>query len=282
MLEKLNSVFETFRQDLAQRRQTVLDHGVGAAARLAGLKLAPRMSALDELAPGQIKAFEAATAALLNLVVVGSAGMVPNFNKLRAETVETLIAGGWQIVATSGSHVQRSASVRASDEMIRQKGGMAFELFEPDAIAHTKQLHGDRVARLLKDSEPADETTVQEWFLEHEKLPGSLLHLHWRNVRNGTYTYFDLHLLLEQHLERIAQAAALSEVIWRCLRGDYRSGAYWGGFAVAGQVFNGGRDGLGVNFVGVTAAEWLRKRLAEIDLPPYAARISAQLSERML
>jgi hypothetical protein len=184
--------------------------------------------------------------------------MAPNFNKLQAETVEKLRAGGWRVVGTSSPHMQRSASVRAMDGMIREKGGMAFKLFEPEAVPPTKQSHADRVARLLKDGEPAEETTVQEWFLESTDLPESLAHLQWRDVRHGTYTYFDLHLLLANQVGRIAEATMLAEVIWRCLRGNYRSGAYWGGFAVEGQIFNGGRDGLGVSFVGVTAAEWLR------------------------
>ncbi|HEV7255145.1 MAG TPA: hypothetical protein VGN97_18820 [Mesorhizobium sp.] len=281
-MEKLNSLFETFRRDLARRHQTVLDQGVDAAARLAGVKLAPRASALEELGPGQMKAFEAAAATLLNLIVVGSAGMAPNFKKLQAETVEKLRIGEWRIVETSGRHMQRSASVRAMDEIIRDKGDMAFKLFEPEAIVQTKQSHADCIVRLLKDAEAAEETTVQDWFLENRHLPASLIHFRWRDVRRGAYTYFDLHLFLEEQTERIAQATTLSEVIWRCLRGNYKSGAYWGGFAVAGHIFNGGRDGLGVDFVGVTAAAWLRKRLGEIGLPPYAARISAELNERML
>ncbi|PAQ06081.1 hypothetical protein [Mesorhizobium temperatum] len=281
MFERLEQNFEALRDSLSARNQQSLDAYVGAITRFTGDKLSPRPLPTDGLSTLELAAFEASISALLSILVPGSIGWVPNFGKLYQETLEKLEISGWQPVADELLS-NKSAAARASYEVIKTANRCPEILVMPENIEATRESHSKITARLLDQSNKLGTPMLNEVFLQHRDCSGCLMHLRWSDVGSRTYTDFALHSFYDDRFREISRQALLSKIVWRCLRGDYRSSRFFDGFSVTGSIFNGGRDGLGADFIGVETSSSDCEIFTDAGFLLYPLRMSVQLNERML
>jgi hypothetical protein len=277
VLDKLNQQYDSLRNRLLGHKSAVTDHAVEATAKAFGLELQPRMIP-GTLSKHQVTALEASFSALLELVVTGSTGLAPKFVELYRSVQSRLQAAGWHS-SPDGDH-ELLAGARATAAISGLRARHVF--VHPDKISEVLTRHNSEVAHLVERSKPADSITVQEAFYHHSNIPKSALHLFWRDEGNRKYTNFEFHLFLDDEFASLARELIMSEVIWRSLSSNYQSLAKNQALSVSGDMFAGGRDGIGTNFSGWILGSDVKHKCSELRLPVFPVQISVQLSETMM
>jgi hypothetical protein len=287
MFKRLSALFGARKEQLSSQAEMTKDRLVEAFAKSQGLVLSPKPAPSPthgKLTPTQFRAFECAYEALLERMVKGASGLVPDFRELESKAISHITTAGWVQSASASSEL--SLAARATVAMLTYDHHMIFASFGDIHMARNteigafRQAHGQALDR-LRTADGAEETVVRQHLFAHPACADAFVHLYWRDVRRRTETYFDIVLGFGTPFAEATTEAMLADIVFQTFRRSFASYCSFDRLVIGG-MWLGGRDGIGTRITGLVLSDRTFEHLAGegLFLPPCLLCLS--LHERML
>jgi len=279
-------LYQRLRNRGALPRTQAVSTGNGsldAIARSAGISLISESGPAlrhGDLTPSQFGVFECAYAVLFERMMRGATGLAPNFAELEDKAINQLGAGGWR--RANGELAETSLAARATFSLLAEKRvGIPRFLKDPD-ITTIRHTHEESLVALREMDAGKTGTTdfVHHEMFSHPDCADGFVHLYWRKD-SGAHTYFNIHLGFDLTFAETVTDAMLNDVVFQTFRNGFRCD-YAPVRFVAGDMFLGGRDGIGTHMKGLVLPDYVVENLAGAGISTRACVLSLCLYERML